>query len=33
MINEGQSQRKIAEDSVLAEGVEEQLNAGNSTAR
>ena len=24
MINEGQSQRKIAEDSVLAEGVEEQ---------
>ena len=33
MINDGQTQRKIIEDSVLAEGVEEQLNGGNSTAR
>ena len=31
--NEGQTQRQVVEDSVLGEGVEEQLRGGNSTAR
>ena len=31
--NEGKMQRQVAEDSVLGEGVEEQLRVGNSTAQ